>query len=466
MAEKTFRTDLTEGNVASKLIKFALPLFASNALQAIYNIVDMIVVGQVMGKEGMAGVSIGGDILMFLTALAFGFSGAGQIIIAQNVGAKRYDDVKKIIGTLFSFLFIVAICLTAICVVLRNKMLIWIATPEDAFEEAFNYTLTCTFGLIFIYGYNVVSAILRGMGDSKRPFTFVAIAAVANAVLDVLFVVVFQWRAFGAALATVIGQGLSFVFALFYLYKHKEAFGFDFKPESFKISKDHLKTILSLGIPMAVQTAAISFSRLVVGRWINGFGSTATAVTGIYHKICRVVTLFANAFNTAGGSMVGQCIGAEKYDRVKKVVATVLVMMLSVAVVIMAAVNFFPTQIFRIFTSDEEVITAAMALVLPLTFYTLGAAGRAPAFSLINGSGLSALNLTIGLLDGVVCRLSLSYVLAFVLGKGAYGCWLGDGLAGFVPFIVGFIYLLSGKWRTNKYLLKRQMGPKEDEKDD
>lgn len=458
MAEKTFRNDLTEGSVAGKLLRFSLPLFASNAFQAIYNIVDMIVVGQVMGKEGMAGVSIGGDILMFLTAISFGFSGAGQIIIAQNVGAKRYDDVKKIIGTLFSFLFIVSLSLTVICLVLRYKMLEWISTPADAFVESYNYTLTCAFGLFFIYGYNVVSAILRGMGDSKRPFTFVAIAAVINAGLDVLFVVVFKWHAFGAALATVIGQGTSFVFSLVYLYKHKEAFGFDFKLSSFRMSGEHLKTILSLGIPMAIQTAAISFSRLIVGRWINGFGSVAAAVTGIYHKSCRIVTLFATAFNTSGGSMVGQCIGAEKYDRVKKVVYTVFAMMLSVSVVIIAAFYFFPAQIFRIFTSDEEVIIAALPLVWPMIFYTLGSAGRAPSFALINGSGFAALNFTIAILDGLVCRLSLSYLFAFVLEKGAYGCWLGDGLSGFVPFLVGFVYFLSGTWRTNKFLLKRQMG--------
>ena len=331
-------------------------------------------------------------------------------------------------------------------------------TSDVAWDYAMDYMVTCCIGLVFIYGYNVVSSILRGMGDSRHPFIFISIAAVLNMVLDVLFVAVFKMEVFGAALATVIGQGVSFIFALVYLYKHKDAFGFDFKLSSFKISGEHLKVIVSLGVPMAIQSAAISFSRIIVATWINGFGSTSTAVAGIYNKFCHIVALFANAFNTAGGSMIGQCIGAEIYDRVKKVYSTLFVLMAGVTVIILLAINFFPTQIFSLFTSDADVIEAAHAIVFPISLFAIGAAGRTPGFALINGSGFAALNLTIAILDGIVCRLSFAYLFTFILQMGAYGCWLGDGLAGFVPFVVGFIYLLSGKWRTNKYLIKRQMG--------
>jgi len=457
MAEKTFRNDLTQGGVAEKLIKFAMPLFASNALQAIYSIVDMVVVGQVIGKDGMAGVAIGGDILMFLSAISMGFSGAGQVIIAQNLGAKRLDDVKKIIGTMFTFLLSVSLVLTVICYFLKDKMLIWMDTPQSSYEEAYMYTLTCIFGLFFTYGYNMVSAIMRGLGDSKRPFIFVAIAAILNAILDVIFVKFLGMRSFGAAFATVIGQAVSFIFAIVYLYRHKEAFGFDFKPESFKISKIHLKTLVSLGVPMAIQTAAISFSRIVVATWVNGFGATAAAVAGIYNKACHIVALFANAFSTAGGAMIGQNIGAEMYDRVKKIYRTLFIMMFGVAVCLVALVNLFPTQIFALFTSDADVIETAHLLILPISLFALGASGRTPGFALINGSGYSKLNLVIALLDGIVCRLSFCYIFTFVLELGARGCWVGDGAASFVPMVVGAIYLASGKWKTNKYLVKRQI---------
>ena len=209
--------DMTEGPVASQLLRFALPLFVSNALQAVYNLVDMIIVGNFIGKTGLSAVSIGGDILHLLTFVAMGFSSAGQVIIARAVGAGRYDDVKKTIGTMFSFLLSIAAVIAVTCYCLRFSILRWLHTPSASAAYTMDYTVTCIFGLVFIYGYNIVSAILRGMGDSKRPFLFIAIAAVLNTVLDLLFVRYLGLAVFGAALATVIGQGTSFVLALIYL---------------------------------------------------------------------------------------------------------------------------------------------------------------------------------------------------------------------------------------------------------
>lgn len=457
MAEKTFKRDLTEGSVAKGLLLFALPLFASNILQVVYNLVDMVVVGQVMGKIGMSGVSIGGDIFNFITALAMGFCGAAQIIIAQNVGAKRMEDVKKIIGTLFTFLFIFGACVMVLCWCLRYKALELLQTPAESYNEAYSYTVTCIFGILFVYGYNAVSAILRGMGDSKRPFTFIAIAAIANGILDVLFVAVFEWGAFGAALATVIGQGASFIFSIIYLYRRKESFGFDFKLSSFRISKVHFKSLVSLGIPMCIQYAAINFSRIVVARWINGFGVIPSAVAGVFNKSSQIVSLFANAIFTSGGAMVGQNIGAEKYDRVQKVLLTAVCCMAITDLVLMGILNLFPEAIFGMFTKDVDVIAASHAIIYPLNIFMLSGIGRTPSFCLINGSGNSKLNLIIALIDGFAARIGLSYLFAFVFDMGARGCWIGDAYAGFVPLIVGLIYYLSGKWKTNKYLLKRRI---------
>ena len=169
------------------------------------------------------------------------------------------------------------------------------------------------FGLVFIYGYNIVSAILRGMGDSKRPFVFISLAAVLNLLLDLLFVAVFRWEAFGAALATVIAQAVSFFSALVYLYRSREKLGFEFSPRHFRIDRRELAPLLKLGIPSAICSASIQFSKLFVNSWINNFGVTVSAVTGVGHK----VDLFANqmcfAIATAGSAMTGQNIGAGKY---------------------------------------------------------------------------------------------------------------------------------------------------------
>ncbi|MBQ4145259.1 MAG: polysaccharide biosynthesis C-terminal domain-containing protein, partial [Clostridia bacterium] len=264
---KTMITDLTTGNVTKLLLKFAFPLFLSNALQAIYNIVDMIVVGQCMGGAGMSAVSIGGDILHLLSFIAMGFSSAGQVLISQDVGAKNFDRVRRTIGTMFTFLLIASILMSVVCFSIRYPLLSWLNTPAESFDYTMDYTVTCIVGLVFIYGYNIVSAILRGMGDSKRPFVFIAIAAIMNLILDIVFVAYLDMKAFGAALATVIGQAFSFIVSLIYLYKKRELFCFDFKLKSFAIEKNAFKRIVALGVPMAIQAAAINLSKIILMAW-------------------------------------------------------------------------------------------------------------------------------------------------------------------------------------------------------
>ena len=217
MAQKTSDSmihDMTTGPVLKQLLGFAFPLFISNALQAVYNLVDMVVVGNYIGKAGMSAVSIGGDMLHLLTFVAIGFSSAGQVIIARQVGAGKKDEIRKTIGTMFTLLLSISLAIAGSCFALRHQILRWLNTPDASWAFAMDYLVTCTAGLLFIYGYNIVSAILRGMGDSRRPFMFIAAAAVLNTVLDILFVKYVGLQVFGAALATVIGQGTSFLLAV------------------------------------------------------------------------------------------------------------------------------------------------------------------------------------------------------------------------------------------------------------
>ena len=268
---KSMVTDMTTGNVTKLLLSFAFPLFVSNTLQAVYNIVDMIVVGQYIGGAGMSAVSIGGDILHLLTFVAMGFSSAGQVLIARDVGSGRMDQVQKTIGTMFTFLLSVSLVISFGCYFIRENILQWLNTPAESYAFTLDYTVTCIVGLFFIYGYNIVSAILRGMGDSRRPFMFIAIAATLNIVLDIVFVTGCGMEVFGAALATVIGQAVSFIVSLIYLYRRKESFGFDFKLKSFRIDSSALRPLVALGVPMAIQSAAVNLSKTVLMAWINMF---------------------------------------------------------------------------------------------------------------------------------------------------------------------------------------------------
>ena len=447
MAQKTMIRDLTRGSVPKLLFTFAAPLFVSNALQAIYNIVDMIVVGQVIGGTGMSAVSTGGNILHILTFVAMGFSSAGQIIIARDVGERNLEGVRRTIGTMFSLLLGLALVIAALCFGLRHWILDLVNTPAEAYAYTMDYTVYCIFGLLFIYGYNIVSAIMRGMGDAKRPFMFVAIAAVLNMILDIVFVAFLGMEVAGAALATVIGQGFSFVYAVVYLYRHREQFGFDFRPASFRPHGPTVKRLCALGIPMALQSAAVSISQTVVAAWVNSFGVVSSAVAGILSKINTMIGVMSSSMTTAGASMIGQNLGAGEYKRVPKILAWAFAGSLTLALICAAAILTIPNVIFGWFTADETVLASASLIILPCVLNFLGAATRCFGFSIINGSGNSKLNLAVAILDGIVARIGIAYLLGWTMGMGPQGFWLGDALAGFMPILIGGTYFLSGRWK-------------------
>lgn len=450
MASKSSDTlirDLTQGSVTRLLLIFAFPLLCSNLLQTVYNMVDMIVIGQFVGREGLSAVSIGGDVLHFLTFLVMGFSNAGQVILSQYIGAGNRDRIRGTIGTMFTVTFISAVGLTIVCYLGLDAFLHTMNTPAECFDYARQYGLTCVLGLVFIYGYNLVSAILRGMGDSKHPFIFIAVATAVNLVLDLVFVAGLGMGPFGAALATVIGQGVSFLWAIFYLYRHKESFGFDFKPASFKPDPEVLPKLIRLGLPMILQSAAINFSMLFVNSYINSYGVVASAVTGVGNKLGSITAVVTNALSTAGSSMVGQNLGAEKYHRVPKIIGVSMVIDLVFAALLSFLTICFPRTIFGLFNSDPQVLDMAMTYIPVAVLLYVGFAMRSPFFALINGSGNAKLNLIVGLLDGVICRVGLAMLMGLAMGMGIMGFWLGNAFAGYMPFLIGGVYFLTGKWK-------------------
>ena len=443
----TMVTDLTQGSVIRLLLRFAMPLFVANALQAVYNLVDMIVVGQVIGGAGMSAVSIGGDVLGLLTFFAIGFSSAGQVIIAKYVGAREHDSIRRLIGTMFTFLLGVSVLIAVLCALIRHPILHWLNTPAESYTYTYQYMMTCIVGLPFIYGYNIVSAILRGMGDAKRPFLFIAIAALLNTVLDILFVAFFGMGAFGAALATVIGQAVSFIVSLIYLYHHKESFGFDFRVGSFRIDMQILKPLMALGFPMAIQSAAVTLSKVVLMAWINQSGVVYSALSGIYNKTGMMIGIISNSFTTAGSTMVGQNLGAKRYDRIPRILGVVLTIGIAIATALSVLVLLFPEAVCAMFTGDAAVLAQSSIVIWPIVLNFYGAATRAGAFAIINGSGNSTLNLLVAIIDGMIARIGLAALLGFVLSMGCKGFWYGDALAGFIPILIGSVYYLSGKWR-------------------
>lgn len=447
---KTMISDFTQGSIPKQLLLFALPLFASSLLQVLYNMVDMIIVEQALGKVGLSAVAVGGDVSHFLTFIVMGFSNAGSVIISQYVGANRKNELGRFICTMFSFLAICSIAISILCLALRHPILQVMNTPAEAYDEALAYSVYSMAGLFFITGYNAVSAILRGIGDSIRPFIFISIAAVLNIFLDIEFVLNQGMGAGGAALATVISQGVSFILCVLYLYIRRKHIGFDIDPKDFiRLDFSMLKDLVGLGIPMAIKGAAIGFSRLAVNSWINSYGVAVSAFAGIAAKIASVANLISNSLNTAGSSLVGQNIGAKKFDRVFKIVMTVLLVTFAICFTLTVIVFIFPEQIYGFFTDDAEVMKIAFEFLPILALWFVGSALRAPSNALINGSGNHKVNFATAILDGIVLRIGLSLLFGLVLDMGYMGFWLGDGLAGLTPFFIGVVYYFSGAWKKS-----------------
>lgn len=446
--EKELIRDLTTGSVPKTLIRFALPLLLSGLLQMVYNMVDMIVVGRFVGTEGLSAVSIGGEVLQLITFVAMGFSNAGQIMISRYVGENRRDKVGEMVGTLFTLLMSLAVIIMIVFLLTYKGIINWLNTPAEIYEYTRQYSITCVYGIIFIYGYNLVSAVLRGMGDSKHPFQFIAIASVINMVLDLLFVGPLKMGPMGAALATVIGQAASFIFALRLLYHNREQIHFDFKPSHFRIYPEVIKPLLSLGIPMVIQSAAVTFSMLFVNSYINTYGTTAVAVTGVARKLESMIGVVSQAISSAGGAMVAQALGAGKIKRVPQIVYNAL-WIVAIPTVIFALITAFkPEWLFGLFSSDPAVLGMAVSYIPVAMVQYTGACLRPANFALINGSGNSKLNLTVALLDGIICRIGLALLLGVVFNMGIFGFWYGNAFAGTVPFFIGSVYLYSGAWKS------------------
>ena len=448
MANQKVIHNFSEGNIPKQLIMFASPLFLSSLMQIIYNAVDMIVVGQKLGQVGLSAVSVGGDISHFLTFFAMGFSNAGQILISQYIGAKQQDKLGRFISTMFTTLMGCAVGVSAVCLALRHTLLQLMNTPAAAYDGALAYSTVSMIGLVFIYGYNSGSAVLRGMGDSRHPFIFISIASVLNILLDILFVMVLPFGCMGAALATVISQGISFVLCASYLYRNRGAIGIDFTLHNFtNPDKDMFLSLVKLGLPMAIKSASIQISKLFVNSFINSFGVAVSAFAGIANKIASISNLVSNSVNTAGSSMVGQNIGAEKYDRVPKIMLTVAAITFTVAITMSILFCTFPLQLFGIFSRENEVLDIALEYLPIAVLMFFGSACRAPANALINGSGNYKMNFATAIFDGIVMRIGLAVLFGIVFNWGYLGFWLGDALAGFTPLVIGIVFFISGKWK-------------------
>ena len=450
MSEK-FRKDLTQGSVTKQLLKFSVPFLLSNLLQALYSVADMVIVGQFCGKSGITGVSIGGQINLLVTGAALGLAIGGTVLIAQYGGAKKYDDQKSTIGTMTTLYIILSAVLTVVMVLLTKPILRLLKTPDNAFEEAVRYLTICMLGTVFMFLYNAISAILRGMGDSKRPLYFVAIAAAVNVVGDIVLVGPLKMGAAGAAIATIGSQGISVVLSLIYLFR--SGFFSDYEIKDFKIDRQKAMSIIKIGLPSSVQQVVVSFSFLTLTALVNSLpnAAAASACQGIVGKINSFAILPGLAMSSAISSMAGQNIGAGELKRAK--MTTGLMIALGISALVFIIVEIFPRELLTLFTSETDVVETG------ITFLRLAAAEYmivTPVFcmnGLAIGAGYTNVALLNAISSSIIIRVPLAYLLVRVFDLGFNGIGIAMGFAPIVSLFIGIIFVQSGKWKKAKIRL-------------
>ena len=444
--------DFTRGNVGSQLLGFSLPFIGSNLLLVLYSTIDMIIVGAFVGTYGLSAISQGSQIVNFATMVCLGFSNAGQVLIGQVLGAGKKQEINNIIGNLFSYVIFLSLFLAAIIISIHRWILHVVNMPVESYEMAKQYLLICISGLPLTAGYNMVSAVLRGMGDGKRPLLFIGIASAVNLVLDLCFTGLLKWGVSGAAWATILGQGVSFLFSILYLFKNRKQFGFDFKKKSFRFHVKYLGLITSLGTPMAIQSGCINVSMLFVNSLVNSIGVIESATFGIGARIDDIINKISQGIQYAAVPMISQNLGAENHDRAKKVVYWAWVISAILTGVFIFIYLIFGEALFRLFSDDFQIHKMSRVFISGIICIFPALAIMRGSGAFIQGIGNVKLGMSLAILDGVILRIGLSWFFGIALKMNFFGLVLGYALAAYGYAIPSLIYFLSGKWQNRPSL--------------
>ena len=451
-SQRRVGTNLTTGPIMKSLLLFAFPIVLTNLVQQLYSMVDLIVIGQYVGSVGTVGVNTGGEMADLVSPVAMGFATAGQIFIAQLVGAGDDRRIKRTVGTLLSFTTLLAVLLAAAAILFCRPILQLLNCPQEALFEAESYMIITALGYPFIFGYNAICGVLRGMGESKRPLIFILIAAAINIVLDIVLVAVFRLDAAGTAIATALSQMGSCVAAFIVLWKRREHFDFELKPSYFRMDKEILAVLIRLGIPQVVRSMFVRIGMLWVNANANSFGLVVSATNSVGNKLQKFLEVFVQGIDTASASMVGQNLGAKKIDRAGKTTLCTYIAATCCAAVSSALCLLIPHEIFRLFTTDEAVIElgATFLRIFILHFFASALTGSFQA--MVTGCGFVELGFILGLLDGILCKIGFSMLFMNVFRMGYIGLWWGVACSRILPGCICVGYYLSGRWKTRRLL--------------
>jgi len=436
--------NLTEGNSGSLIFKFAIPMLIGNVFQQLYNIVDSIVVGRYVGKEALAAVGASFPLIFMLISFVVGVAMGTTIIISQYFGAKDMKMVKRSIDTMYIFLFIASVIVTVLGIAFSGPIFRLINLPEDVMPQAIAYFNIYLSGMVFFFGFNGISSVLRGLGDSKTPLYFLIIATLMNVALDLLFVAVFKWGVEGAAWATVISQAGAFVSGIIYLNRSHEVV----KLNSLKLVFDKaiFKRSLAIGLPTGLQQTFVSMGMLAVMRIVNGFGTDVIAAYSAAGRLDSLAGMPAMNFGAALSTFVGQNLGANKPERVKQGLKATFMMSVALAVFTSLVVIVFRYQLMHLFTEDIAVIAiGAEYLVIVSSFYIFFSSMFVIG-GVMRGAGdtLVPMFITLFALWGI--RIPAAWILSRYFGVD--GIWWSIPVAWFLGMVLSYLYYLKGNWKT------------------
>lgn len=458
------RQDLATGKVSAKLLSFALPIFLANALQSLYNIVDMLVVGRMVGEVGLAAISNASMVCFLINAVCMGIAMGGSVLIAQYKGAGKGRAQAQATGMLLLLALAISAMITAIGLAFSPMLFRALKVPPEAYRDACDYMRVICWGTVFVFGYNALGSIWKGLGDSRTPLCFVGIAALINVGLDILLVGPLEMGTVGAAYATVAAQGLSFAAGAVFLRcrRHrKERVAIEFT-----LRLDKLAEILRIGVPAAMQMLVVNVAYLLVTGMLNQFGTSVAAASGVGLKINTFAGMHCWAIGQAVSAMVGQAIGARKIRRVRRIVKTGLWINLCATLMVVSFVQLFARDLIRIFGEDNPVVLrdGEMYLRICCGVNSLIYAAMYTFDSFAIGAGAANVALGDALLDAMVVRLPVGWILAFAIGIGFPGIYWGQALSPILPAIVGAWYFKSGTWKE-KMCLREERREKMKDKD-
>ena len=414
--KKFFGTqDMTVGKPLENLIIFSVPLLIGNLVQQMYNTVDSIVVGRYVGDAALAAVGLSTPILNFLLLLFMGISTGAGIMVAQYFGARRKDELTRAVGTCLTLTLISSVIIMIVGPIITPPLMKLLGTPADVYDMAVDYLTILCLGIIGSGYYNIVSGILRGMGDSVTPLIFLIVACLLNIVLDIVFVAVFKMAAAGVALATIIAQAISAVLCILKLLKMKDVVHID--RQSLKLDREMTRDTIRLGLPSGLTQMIFSLASIVVQSLTNSFGTVVMACSVVVMRVDGFAMMPNFTFGMAMTTFVGQNVGARRMDRVKEGVRVGVAASMTIAIVLVGGILIFGESLMRMFTSTEEVVKLGIHMMQILAVGYIAMAVTQSLSGVMRGAGDTMTSMWISIITTVVIRTPLAYLLAYLTGS-------------------------------------------------